>query len=163
MGNKWDHLNQVWKCPLVTSLKFMYLHMVISFIYINLIRLFLKLLILLVCVCKPQSYVSIVIPHWQAFSLDFNLRSHMRTHTGENYHACPYDDCGKRYAHEYKLRAHMRNHHDKVCFHLYTNYSLAVQVSSTPHYWCCPELNFEYSVEDLSTLYSCQTLLCCQI
>lgn len=51
----------------------------------------------------------------QAFSLDFNLRSHMRTHTGENYHACPYEDCGKRYAHEYKLRAHMRNHHDKVC------------------------------------------------
>jgi hypothetical protein len=43
----------------------------------------------------------------------------MRTHTGENYHACPYEDCGKRYAHEYKLRAHMRNHHDKVCYSFY--------------------------------------------
>ena len=59
-GNRWDHLNHVRKCPLVMSLKFMYLHIEISFIYINLIRL----LILLICVCKPQSYVSIVIPHF---------------------------------------------------------------------------------------------------
>lgn len=42
----------------MTSLKFMYLHIEISFIYIILIRLFFKLLILLVCVCKPQSYVN---------------------------------------------------------------------------------------------------------
>jgi uncharacterized Zn-finger protein len=37
----------------------------------------------------------------------------MRTHTGEKYHACPFEDCGKRYAHEYKLRAHIRSYHDK--------------------------------------------------
>ena len=35
-----------------------------KFYFINLIRLFLKLLILLVCVCKPESYVSIVIPYF---------------------------------------------------------------------------------------------------
>ena len=50
----------------------------------------------------------------QAFSLDFNLRSHMKTHSQENYHICPYPDCGKRYAHEYKLKNHIMSHHEKV-------------------------------------------------
>ena len=50
----------------------------------------------------------------QAFSLDFNLRSHMKTHSQENYHVCPYPDCGKRYAHEYKLKNHIASHHEKV-------------------------------------------------
>lgn len=50
----------------------------------------------------------------QAFSLDFNLRSHMKTHSQENYHICPYTDCGKRYAHEYKLKNHIASHHEKV-------------------------------------------------
>lgn len=50
----------------------------------------------------------------QAFSLDFNLRSHMKTHSQENYHICPYPDCGKRYAHEYKLKNHIASHHEKV-------------------------------------------------
>ncbi|KAF8404241.1 hypothetical protein HHK36_009123 [Tetracentron sinense] len=49
----------------------------------------------------------------QAFSLDFNLRAHMRTHSQENYHVCPYADCGKRYAHEYKLKTHIKSHHEK--------------------------------------------------
>ncbi|MCI13003.1 putative zinc finger protein, partial [Trifolium medium] len=49
----------------------------------------------------------------QAFSLDFNLRSHMKTHSQENYHICPYPDCGKRYAHEYKLKNHIASHHEK--------------------------------------------------
>jgi len=40
----------------------------------------------------------------QAFSLDFNRRSHMRTHTGENYHVCPVLECGKKLAHESKLK-----------------------------------------------------------
>ncbi|KDO37614.1 hypothetical protein CISIN_1g026846mg [Citrus sinensis] len=48
-----------------------------------------------------------------AFSLDFNLRSHMKTHSQENYHICPYPDCGKRYAHEYKLKNHIASHHEK--------------------------------------------------
>ncbi|KAJ6706713.1 TRANSCRIPTIONAL REPRESSOR PROTEIN YY [Salix purpurea] len=49
----------------------------------------------------------------QAFSLDFNLRSHMKTHSQENYHICPYSECGKRYAHEYKLKNHIASHHEK--------------------------------------------------
>ncbi|KAF8411878.1 hypothetical protein HHK36_004437 [Tetracentron sinense] len=49
----------------------------------------------------------------QAFSLDFNLRAHMRTHSQENYHTCPYVDCGKRYAHGYKLKVHIKAHHEK--------------------------------------------------
>ncbi|KAL5974523.1 hypothetical protein ACLOJK_031188 [Asimina triloba] len=48
-----------------------------------------------------------------AFSLDFNLRAHMRTHSQDNYHICPYEDCGKRYAHEYKLKTHIKAHHEK--------------------------------------------------
>ncbi|KAE8726019.1 60S ribosomal protein L27-like [Hibiscus syriacus] len=49
----------------------------------------------------------------KAFSLDFNLRSPMKTHSQENYHICPYRDCGKRYAHEYKLKNHIAQHHEK--------------------------------------------------
>lgn len=55
-----------------------------------------------------------VISVMQAFSLDFNLRSHMKTHAQENYHICPYPECGKRYAHEYKLKNHIASHHEKV-------------------------------------------------
>lgn len=47
---------------------------------------------------------------FQAFSLDFNLRSHMKTHTGE-YHECPHAGCEKRYCQEYKLRAHICKEH----------------------------------------------------
>lgn len=49
----------------------------------------------------------------QAFSLDFNRRSHMRTHTGENYHVCPVLECGKKFAHESKLKAHVASVHEK--------------------------------------------------
>ncbi|KAK6143761.1 hypothetical protein DH2020_024109 [Rehmannia glutinosa] len=41
-------------------------------------------------------------------------RSHMKTHSQENYHVCPYPECGKRYAHEYKLKNHIASHHEKV-------------------------------------------------
>lgn len=58
----------------------------------------------------------------QAFSLDFNLRSHMKTHSQENYHICPYPECGKRYAHEYKLKNHISSTHQKVCNLLYCPY-----------------------------------------
>uniref|UniRef100_A0A803N648 C2H2-type domain-containing protein n=2 Tax=Chenopodium quinoa TaxID=63459 RepID=A0A803N648_CHEQI len=37
----------------------------------------------------------------------------MKTHSQENYHICPYSDCGKRYAHEYKLKNHIASHHEK--------------------------------------------------
>ncbi|GAB2297169.1 hypothetical protein Dimus_031282 [Dionaea muscipula] len=37
----------------------------------------------------------------------------MKTHSQENYHICPYPDCGKRYAHDYKLRNHIAAQHEK--------------------------------------------------
>lgn len=70
-----------------------------------------------VCECAPVSHVYSKKKfnyEIQAFSLDFNLRSHMKTHSQENYHICPYTDCGKRYAHEYKLKNHIASHHEKV-------------------------------------------------
>lgn len=40
----------------------------------------------------------------------------MKTHSVENYHVCPYLECGKRYINESKLRTHMKTHHDKVAY-----------------------------------------------
>ena len=50
----------------------------------------------------------------QAFNLDFNLRAHMKIHSQEHYHVCPYPDCGKRYTQECKLKSHIKAHHEKV-------------------------------------------------
>ncbi|KAL5567295.1 hypothetical protein UlMin_030459 [Ulmus minor] len=44
---------------------------------------------------------------------DSLISSHMNKHSLENYHICPYPDCGKRYAHEYKLKNHITAHHEK--------------------------------------------------
>lgn len=43
----------------------------------------------------------------------------MKTHSQENYHICPYADCGKRFAHEYKLKNHITSHHEKVTTSVY--------------------------------------------
>ncbi|XP_066363515.1 zinc finger transcription factor YY1-like [Miscanthus floridulus] len=47
---------------------------------------------------------------FQAFSLDFNLRSHLKTHALENYHICPFPACGKRFTSDFKLAAHVKSH-----------------------------------------------------
>jgi hypothetical protein len=70
------------------------------------------------------SLVSLAIVHlhfqtnkhfeFQAFSLDFNLRSHLKTHALENYHICPFPACGKRFTSDFKLGAHVKSH-EKVC------------------------------------------------
>ncbi|VAI46240.1 unnamed protein product [Triticum turgidum subsp. durum] len=49
-----------------------------------------------------------------AFSLDFNLKAHMKTHFADNYHMCPYPECGRRFTQESKLRAHFRAQHEKT-------------------------------------------------
>lgn len=73
----------------------------------------------------------------QAFSLDFNLRSHMKTHSQENYHICPYPDCGKRYAHEYKLKNHIASHHEKVGRLLLFDHSLLILHGACYHVKIC--------------------------
>ncbi|RWW05169.1 hypothetical protein GW17_00031572, partial [Ensete ventricosum] len=62
----------------------------------------------------------------QAFSLDFNLKSHMKTHSLENYHVCPYPECGKKYTHESKLKSHLKAHHEKVYHPAYPKSLLSV-------------------------------------
>ncbi|KAG6479608.1 hypothetical protein ZIOFF_063076 [Zingiber officinale] len=63
--------------------------------------------------CGKGKGISFALMKAVAFSLDFNLRAHMKTHSVENYHVCPYLECGKRYINESKLRTHLKTHHDK--------------------------------------------------
>jgi len=44
------------------------------------------------------------------FSLDFNLRSHFKTHTGEKPWACPFADCERRFAQSNNLKSHILTH-----------------------------------------------------
>ena len=44
------------------------------------------------------------------FSLDFNLRTHVRIHTGDRPYVCPFDGCNKRFAQSTNLKSHIMTH-----------------------------------------------------
>lgn len=44
------------------------------------------------------------------FSLDFNLRTHVRIHTGDRPYVCPFDSCNKRFAQSTNLKSHILTH-----------------------------------------------------
>ena len=42
--------------------------------------------------------------------MDFNLRTHIRIHTGDRPYVCPFDNCNKRFAQSTNLKSHMLSH-----------------------------------------------------
>ena len=46
----------------------------------------------------------------RAFSLSFNLKTHLRTHTGDRPFVCSFDDCDKRFSQSSNLRVHYNTH-----------------------------------------------------
>ena len=42
--------------------------------------------------------------------MDFNLRTHVRIHTGDRPYVCPFDSCNKRFAQSTNLKSHILTH-----------------------------------------------------
>ena len=53
------------------------------------------------------------------FSLDFNLRTHVRIHTGDRPYVCPFDGCNKKFAQSTNLKSHILTHAKQKYVHFF--------------------------------------------
>jgi Zinc finger, C2H2 type len=62
------------------------------------------------------------------FSLDFNLRTHVRIHTGDRPYVCPFDMCSKKFAQSTNLKSHILTHAKQKYDFIYLFWSCLCQV-----------------------------------
>ena len=84
------------------------------FNHLNALNNFVKKLIL----CMLNLFLVFLTLYFQCtfegcgkrFSLDFNLRTHVRIHTGDRPYVCPFDGCNKKFAQSTNLKSHILTH-----------------------------------------------------